>query len=186
MPKFKYYLLILFTTLFLQACSGEGFHLRGHGKLPSIQESFYIEGINIQSPVGIALRDAFRQSGSKIVQDISQATVLLKITSLIEDKVAAGYSKARKVREYDVFLKFNFSFRSVGEVEHYTPSSKSINLTRTLLYDSDFALGKAEEEETIRQELRQNAARIILTKLRYSHKNIPAKKPAEKKEKGKQ
>lgn len=184
MLKLKYYLLTFFIATFLQGCSGEGFHLRGNGKLPSIQESFYLEGINLQSPIGIALRDAFKLSGSQIVQDRSQATVLLQISSLVEDKVAAGYSRARKVREYDIFLRLNYSFRSIGKVEYYTPASSSVNLTRTQLYDSDFVLGKTEEEETIRQELRQNAARLILTKLRYSRKNIQTKKKtADSKEK---
>lgn len=176
----KYFLFSLLIGMLLSACSGEGFHLRGKGKLPSVQESFYLEGINVQSPMGLALQDAFKQSGSKIVQDINQATVLLSISSLIEDKVAAGYSKARKVREYDVFLRFNYSFRSIGETEYYTPASSNVNVTRTQLYDSDFALGKAEEEETIRKELRQNAARLILVKLRYSRKNIQPKKQKSK------
>ncbi len=180
MQTLRYSFFIVLISLFLHGCSsGEGFHLRGHGNIPSVKESFYIEGINIQSPFGISLRDALNQSGSTIVQDRSQASVILTISNLLEDKVAAGYSRARKVREYDIFLKFHYSFRSAGEVENYTPRSSDINLSRTQLYDSDFALGKAEEEKTIRKELRQNAARLILLKLRYSHKvtKTPKTKP---------
>ena len=168
---FKTSLTLLLVSIFLQACSGESFHLRGQGNVPALQEAFYIEGINLQSPLGIALRNTLKQSGSRIVQDRSQASLLLQISNMREGKTAAGYSRARKVREYDIFLRLNYAFRSINGKDSYTSGNSSVNTSRTQLYDSDFALGKAEEEETIRQELRQNAARLILVKLRYSQKN---------------
>lgn len=163
-------LLILLASIFLQACSGESFHLRGQGNVPTLQESFYIEGVNLTSPLGIALRNTLKQSGSRVVHERNQASLLLQISSVSEGKIAAGYSRARKVREYDVFLRLNYAFRSINGKTNYTSGSNNINTSRTQLYDSDFALGKAEEEEAIRQELRQNAARLILVKLRYSQK----------------
>ena len=171
MKTLRHLLFILITTWLLQSCSGEGFHLRGHGNLPAIQEAFYIEGINLQTPFGSVLRNALNQSGSKVVQDPDQASVLLTISNLVEDKTAAGYSRARKVREYDIFIRMNYSFRNANGHDSLKAGGNSINLTRTQLYDSEFALGKAEEEKTIQRELEQKAAQLILLKLQYSHKN---------------
>ena len=168
----KALLAFLFISIFLQACSGEGFHLRGHGNVPTLQESFYIEGINIQSPLGLALRNALKQAGSRVTQSRSKASVLLQISNLNEGKTAAGYSRARKVREYDIFLRLDYTFRNINGKDNYIAGGNHINVTRTQLYNSDFALGKAEEEETIKQELRQDAARLILVKLRYSQKSV--------------
>ena len=171
MKTLRHLLFILITTWLLQSCSGEGFHLRGHGNLPAIQEAFYIEGINLQTPFGSILRNALNQSGSKVVQDPGQASILLTISNLVEDKTAAGYSRARKVREYDIFIRMNYSFRSTNSYNNFKAGNGYINLTRTQLYDSDFALGKAEEEAAIHRELEQKAAQLILLKLQYSHKD---------------
>ena len=72
-------------------------------------------------------------------------------------------------REYDIFLKLHYTFTRLNSPNKIITKGK-IHVMRTQLYDSDFALAKAEEEESIRQELRGNAAHLMLTKLHYSNK----------------
>ena len=169
-------LYTIFYTLclssFVYACSGEPFHLSGQGKhdFTHTKESIYIEGIHRSSPLGLVLRDVIKSSGASLVYDKKQASIQLDISHLNQGKTAAGYSRARKVREYDIFLKLDYVFTRLNP-PHKVITKSHINVMRTQLYDSDFALAKAEEEESIKQELRGNAAHLMLTKLYYSNRN---------------
>jgi outer membrane lipopolysaccharide assembly protein LptE/RlpB len=168
MKKIKVTFYLLITAIFLQACSGEGFHLRGNDKLPKVEEIFYVEGVPPQSELGQAIGKAIKTAGSQIALDRSQATVLLQITNLQEGKNIAAYSDARTISEYDIFLRFRYKFRSIGETVYYRETEKDVNVSQIQQYDNNFTLGKAAEEETMRKELRRKAARMILTKLRYA------------------
>lgn len=165
------YIFLLSSVLY--SCSGEPFHLRGQNDndLSHLKEVVYITGINRTSPLGLVLRDALKSLGASITYNKKQASVQLNIQQLNEGKTAAGYSRARKVREYDIFLKLDYAFTRLNHGGSETIITKGkVNVMRTQLYDSDFALAKAEEEETIRQELRANAAHLMFTKLHYSNK----------------
>ena len=164
-----FYVLLLSSLLY--SCSGESFHLRGHdnGALSAIKETIYLEGVNRSSPLAIELRDRIKSSGALLSYNKNQASIQLTISNINEGKIAAGYSRARKVREYDIFLKLDYAFTRL-KTNNQLISKGKINVMRIQLYDSDFALAKAEEEETIRQELRGNAAHLMLTKLHYSQK----------------
>jgi outer membrane lipopolysaccharide assembly protein LptE/RlpB len=172
MKKLYSIFYIFLLSSFVYSCSGEPFHLRGHDtkNAENIKEIIYIEGINRSSPLGIILRDRIKSSGASLSYNKSQASIQLTINNINEGKIAAGYSRARKVREYDIFLRLDYVFTRLKRDKRVITNGK-VNVIRTQLYDSDFALAKAEEEETIRQELRGNAAHLILTKLRYSNKN---------------
>jgi len=173
MKKLYTFFYILLSSSVLYSCSGEPFHFRGQDKndLSNMKEVIYIEGINRTSPLGMALRDSMKSSGASIVYDKSEASIQLDIHQLNEGKTAAGYSRARKVREYDIFLKLHYVFTHLNPSRDKPIAEGHVNIMRTQLYDSDFALAKAEEEETIRQELRANAAHLMFTKLQYSNKN---------------
>jgi len=168
---YKLFLISLLSSL-VYSCSGENFHLRGHGnnRALNISETFYIKGVNRSSRFASALYAAIKRSGSAVSNNKSQASIQLDISNINEGKVAAGYSRARKVREYDIFLKLDYRFKRLHHEVGLVTQGK-INVMRTQLYDSDFALGKAEEEETIRQELRNSAAETMLTKLYYVKQN---------------
>jgi outer membrane lipopolysaccharide assembly protein LptE/RlpB len=167
MKKFCSIFYLVLLSSVLVACSGESFHLRGHGSIPSVNETLYLNGVSRLNPFSIALRDAIKGAGSLVTQNKSQASIQLNVDNINEGKIATGYSRARKVREYDIFLKLNYSFTHLNK-GNTVLSKGTVNLSQTQLYDSDFALGKAEEEELIKQELRRRAAHLILTKLRYT------------------
>lgn len=160
---------LLLLALSLQACGG--FHLRGSvtpdGKRVSgkLNSTVQLINVDLNSPFGRNLSTAIRNSGGKLVS--SDADYSIRLSNFNEGKYAAGYSRARQVREYSIFLKSDYQIRQKGgEVL----VSDTVDVNRTQLYDSEFALGKAEEEQQIRSQLRLEAADMIRARLVFLHK----------------
>ncbi|MCK5918926.1 MAG: hypothetical protein KAG34_10885, partial [Cocleimonas sp.] len=61
-----------------------------------------------------------------------------------------------------VYLHFDYQIKVNDKLKKH-----AIRLDKTLIYDANFVLGKAEEEKRIQQSLREEAARLILLHLRY-------------------
>ncbi len=147
----------LFVLLLLQSCSGSGFHLRKPLDLPLKYQTIKIENLPYENDFVKTFESTLEESGGKLANN---ASTIIKINNFRESKRVIAYTKERKAREYLLSLKFDYS---VGSLE-----KQRINLDRVFIYDSNFALGKAEEESQIRQNLYAEAARLILLKLQYS------------------
>ncbi|MGV6808909.1 MAG: LPS-assembly lipoprotein LptE, partial [bacterium] len=158
--SFRLGLILIIALWGLQACGG--FHLRGSNtEQPSqmtITDSVTLNGVGLSSQLGRAVVSAVKQSGGKMATHHDQARYHIQINNVQEGKYAAGYSRARQIREYSIFLKFNFKIR---DRQTQKTTQDTIELSRTQLYDSEFALGKAEEEDQMRVQLRQDAARML-------------------------
>ena len=161
--------MFVMIAFVLQGCSGNSFHPRGSIKLPAEYQRVYIQGLGYDEPLEDELAAAFEERGSQVVDTPEAATAILNISDLREEKRAAAYGSDRKVREYLIFLRFNFETR--------TPQGKKllreshINIDKTQIYDSAFVLGKVEEERKIKEILRKDAARLILIRLQYGKQN---------------
>lgn len=159
--------LFLLSSLLLTSCSnGGGFHLRDSVALPEVYKRVYMQGKDLDSRFGEALQRAFEAAGSELVDDVSKATMILKIEDYDEGKKVAGYGTNREVREYLIFLRFIYSTRSKDGKELLKP--RKVNLDKIQIYDSAFVLGKIEEARLIKKDLRENAARQIVLRLRYA------------------
>ncbi len=163
--KISLCMLILMGAL-LTACSGESFHLRGSVALPKIYQQVYLQGDSIDSPFGKVLHRKLAEVGSKLVADPAKATAVIRLDQYQEGKRVAGYGSNREVREYLIYLRFDFSTKSSDSGRILIPVSK-INLDKIQIYDSVFVLGKIEEERLIKEDLREGAARQVLLRLQY-------------------
>lgn len=171
LSRLFFILPLLVIALSLQGCGG--FHLRGsssaegeivRGKLDSTVQ---LLNIDLNSAFGRHLKTAVKNIGGKLVDAPSNADYTIRINQFNEGKYAAGYSRARQIREYSIFLKANYQIRNKsGELL----VDDIVDVSRTQLYDSEFALGKAEEENQIRSQLRLEAADIIRARLQFLHK----------------
>ena len=150
------------TILLLQACSN-GFHLRGELDLPKMYQRIQVDNISYEHDLVKAFEFALEESGGQLLE---KASTVIKINNLREGKRTVAYTKERKAREFLLYLKFAYTIAVSGK----ETKNQRINLDRIFVYDADFALGKAEEETKIRQELYKEAARLILLKLQYSKK----------------
>ena len=150
----------LLLSLLLQACtSGGGFHLRNHIALPGAVQHIQLEGLSYEHGLAKALEDAMEEAGGKLQE---KAQTKLVISNLQEGKRVTAFTKERKAREYLVYLKFNYAL----QLKNQKPSTmRRIALDRSFVYDANYALGKEEELNKIRQDLQKDAARLIMLRL---------------------
>jgi len=160
------------SILLLQACSSNGFHLRSEVDLPKIYQRIQVDNISYDHGLVKAFELALEESGGQL---LAKASTIVKINNIREGKQTVAYTKARKAREYLLYLKFGYTIeisgKNASQKREKETKNQRINLDRIFVYDADFALGKAEEEKQIRQELYKEAARLMLLKLQYSKNN---------------
>ena len=168
---------IFLATYFLQACSGTGFHLRETIKLPKSYQTIRLENIAYGNGFVDAFEQALEESGGTLIRtanssvssSASTATTIY-INNFREGKRIIAYTNDRKAREYLLSLKFNYTI-GVDNANNTNPNNVNrINLDRVFIYDADFALGKAEEQNKIKKDLYHEAARLVLLKLKYANK----------------
>jgi outer membrane lipopolysaccharide assembly protein LptE/RlpB len=162
--KASYLIASLLITLLLQSCSGNGFHLRKELDLPTSYQRIQIVNLSYESDFVNAFEEALEESGGKLVE---KGTTKITINNFREGKHTIAYTSERKAREFLLSIKFDY-FISPDNNKTKTKQKHRINLDRVFIYDADFALGKAEEESKIRQNLYQEASRLILLKLQYA------------------
>jgi len=167
----------------LQGCSGNSFHLRNNVEVPPQYQSIKLENLPAESDFREVFEEAIENAGGSLIaedEDSSAATSIIRFKDYKQDKRVVAYTSERKVREYLLYLKFNYE---VSIIDHSIVSDKSvdtkkkkekklpirrINIDKSYLYDPDFALGKAEEEKLVKKKLYQEASRLILLRLQYS------------------
>ncbi len=159
----KTLLLTLALSVLLSGCSGEPFHLRGSKPLPELmRQGIYVQGVDPRSDFGLALRDGLEDAGADVKQRELDAAATLNITNLRENRSVSGYSSTRQVREFNhsVTVDFRVKTRTMPEAVE-----RSVNAERSQVYDGQYVLGTAEEENVIKEELRREAVRLILLRL---------------------
>lgn len=171
LSKLKFIILIILVST-LSACAGESFHLRGSSVLPKSFSPIYLQGVDRFNGFGDILGTMIQQSGSTLVANRADAEVVLTIRNLNESKRVVGYGANREVKEYLIFIRFNFSLMSVktGDI---LLSSSAVNVDKLQTYDSNFVLGKVEEEAVLRESLRNDAARQVLLRMKATKASNP-------------
>lgn len=150
--------------LVLLAGCGEPFHLRGNALMPSLQQGVYVQGMNTPVEFDQALRQGLERAGASIKQDPKAAQVTVTVNSYDEKRTVSGYSSTRQVREFNHAL--DVSIRVSGEGVADPTEARSVHVERTQIYDGTSVLGSSEEEATIKQDLRREAARLLLLRVR--------------------
>lgn len=153
-------ILILALTTLLSAC---GFQLRG-GERP-LHKAFPHMHLVIDS------NDTFfRQIMEQTLKDagiqLNSASVnRLEILDARQQKRTASYSSRAKTAEYELIKTVTFRFLREKE-EWITPMK--LEARRSYLYRETAAVGKAEEETLLMQEMSRDLAQRILLALRHN------------------
>jgi LPS-assembly lipoprotein len=153
----------LWVLMFALVGCGEAFHLRGSSPLPQLMQDIYVQGVGAQSAFGVALREGLQSAGASVKQEAKNAPVVLDITALNEGRTVSGYSSTRQVREFNhtVDVTFHVIGKGLGEAQE-----RSVHVERSQLYNGTYVLGATEEEATIKEELRREAVRLVILRLR--------------------
>jgi len=142
--------------------AGCGFHMRGALTTPAEMERTYIASVDRHSLFYRRLRAAMKAAGVQIVEDASAATATFTISIDETDQRVLSVSARNVPTEFEVFYTVEYGLddgaKSLLEVQLRT-------LTRSYTYDSTLVLGKAKEEELLREAIVDDLVRIVLKQI---------------------
>jgi LPS-assembly lipoprotein len=149
----------LFCAALLAGC---GFHLQGAVMTPVEMERTFIEAVERNSLFHRELRLALKAAGVELVDSPADATAIFSISVDETDQRVLSVSARNVPTEYEVYYTIEYALLS-GENNLLTP--QFITLTQDYTYDETLVLGKAREEEFMREAIVQDLVRVILKQL---------------------
>lgn len=151
--------LLLLLSLLLAGC---GFHLRGAPDIPPEMASTYIDTGDRYSLFYRKLKERLEQTGVKLVDSPAAATAQLVILADDTGQRVLSVSARNVPREYEVYYTILYSLTS-GENVLMEPQLKT--LTRDYTYDETRVLGKAKEEDLLREAIADDLVRLVMFQL---------------------
>jgi len=148
--------IAMLFTLMLSAC---GFQLRGTADLAF--KNVYIQGAKLS--ISRDLERTFKINGVQIASKTEDAELLLEMVSESNQKRIMSLSGGGLVREFELIYLLNFRIREASN-PIWGPM-QTIRGRRDFSYNDNALLGKAEEEERLNADMRQDAIREILRRL---------------------
>lgn len=148
--------------MLLATLAGCGFHLQGALQVPEAMQRTYIQTTDSHSPFYRELRARLQANDVQLVDSASAATATL--TVLLDDTGQRVLSvSARNVpTEYEVYYTVRYT---VDDGENSLMEPSTLTLTRDYTYDSTLVLGKAREEELLRDAIAKDLVRIVMKQL---------------------
>lgn len=154
---------VLLLSGLLGACGGEPFHLRGHNPIAVLaQKTVFVQGVAPDSEFGLALHDGLVDAGALMVDKAQDASTVLTIVTVAENRKVSGYSATRQVSELDHLLDVTFFASGKGITD---TDKRTVHAERSQVYDNTYVLGTSDEETIIRQDLHREAVRLVLLRL---------------------
>ena len=145
--------------LLLASC---GFHLRGAPDIPPEMARTYIDTEDRYSLFYRKLEDRLQQAGVTLVDSPEEASAELSIIADDSGQRVLSVSARNVPREYEVYYTILYSIRS-GETLLMPPQEKT--LTRDYTYDETRVLGKAKEEDLLREAIADDLVRAVMFQL---------------------
>ena len=150
-------LVVVLTGLF-SAC---GFHPRGVATLPDGARALYLEAPTVlHDELSVYLADG----GAVFVASADVADVVLKIIGEnFDHRTLSVDPDTGKEREFELTYAVTFLARKLDG--SLLLKRQKVTLLRDYVFDADQVLGKSREQNTLRAEMRRDAAQQILTRL---------------------
>ncbi|MCH6549403.1 MAG: hypothetical protein IH812_06205 [Proteobacteria bacterium] len=108
------------------------------------------------------LRDELRNAGVQLVDSPAQSSAVFSILADETDQRVLSVSARNVPREYEVFYTIYYSVES-GENTIIPP--QTLTRTRDYTYDETLVLGKAREEEMLREAIVDDLVQVVLKQL---------------------
>jgi LPS-assembly lipoprotein len=142
--------------------AGCGFHLQGAFTTPTEMERTYIVADDRHSPFYRELRATLKSSGVNLVDNAADATATFTISFDETDQRVLSVSARNVPTEYEVYYTVEYALDSDAKslLEYQT-----LTLTRDYTYDSTLVLGKAREEDLLREAIVDDLVRIVLKQI---------------------
>ena len=152
-------LIIVFALSLLSGC---GYRLAGKADLDPAFESTHVSYQGHGQAIAKLLERQFEANRYNLVSE-KEASVIVDVLYENIDREILSIDDDGKVREYELILSVGVDVRN-AEGQRLA-SNQQVRLTRDFLFDVNDVLGKGSEEQAIYQEMRADAARLILYRL---------------------
>ena len=149
----------LAVALLLAGC---GFHLQGAFVTPPEMERTYIRAADDRSLFYREFSEALRSAGVQLVDDARNATATFAILHDRTDQRVLSVSARNVPTEYEVYYAIVYTIDS-GAKNLLEP--QTLTLTRDYTYDPTLVLGKAHEQEMLRDAIVDDLVRIVLKQI---------------------
>jgi len=149
----------MLAVLLLAGC---GFHLQGAVKTPPEMSRTYVDAVDEYSQFHRELRLGLQAAGVELVDAPEQATAILSILTDRTDQRVLSVSARNVPTEYEVFYTVEYRLATSDAV---LLNPRAVTLTRDYTYDTTLVLGKAREEELMREAIVQDLVRIVLKQI---------------------
>lgn len=146
-----------------------GFHLRGAIDLPSHIMPLYLEQYGSDNDLSRELRNLLSQSSSSNLAESSDAaSAELRIIGARTSQRVVAVDNRGRTRQYELDYRVNYSVtgRTVSDDGATKEILREVHLKRELLFDPDSVLAIGHEQERLYDEMRKDAARMILRQLK--------------------
>ena len=157
------YLAAGLTVVLLLALSACGFHLRGDVNLDARLGKIHIQGADRYDPLVRELAQSLTATGAVVVEERKDATAVLQILKNSGSRRVLSVSSAGKVLEYELYQALEFKVGDTAGRE--LMATQRLELTRAYLFDKEDVLGKSNEEEMLRRDLRRDLVRLVMLRL---------------------
>lgn len=152
---------LFFATLLVSLVSACGWHLRGQVDLPVSLRILNLDTQNISATTGKLLTQSLLSNGVTLSED---APYTLKMLSETNDRRTLAVSSNAKASEYELTQTLNFEVLNDEGMSVSPPMD--VTSYRTLQYDANAEIGKAQEEQNLRREMQQANAYQVLLRLK--------------------
>lgn len=129
---------------------------------PAEMQRTYVQAIERNSLFHRELQLQLRAAGVILVDSADDATAILSINSEETDQRVLSVSARNVPTEYEVYYSVEYAVTS-GKTTVLAP--QFLTLTRDYTYDESLVLGKAREEQLLREAIVQDLVRIVLKQL---------------------
>lgn len=127
--------------------------------MPAAMQRTYLAADDRHSQFYRELRAQLKAAGVSLVDTAAESTAVLSILYDETDQRVLSVSARNVPTEYEVY----YTIRYVLDAgERGLMPQQQLTVTRDYTYDSKLVLGKAREEELLRQAIVEDLARIVL------------------------
>jgi len=141
---------------------GCGFQFKGALRVPAEMERTYIAADDSHSLFYRALRAELKAAGVDVVGSAAEATATFSILYDETDQRVLSVSARNVPTEYEVYYSIQYAI-DVG-ASGLMPT-RDLTLTRDYTYDSRLVLGKAREQELLRNAIVEDLVAIVLKQI---------------------
>lgn len=150
------------------ALAGCGFQLRGAPALPAEMSTTYIATPDRHSLYYRKLQRELRANGVEIVEDPAQAGAVFNVLRDETGQRVLSVSARNVPREFQVYYTVTFSLETEGRT---MLAPREQTRTRDYIWDETLVLGKAREEDLLRDAVAAELVRVTLIQLSALERN---------------